>query len=178
MSKITNDWPTSSPEAEKYRKNLANSGRKSALNAVEFEKRGIPYEDVYRSTSRLLAKGNAQNFLANMEDKNDLRQLAKQMTVPLGREAFGMEILENTKECFAMDMHYCPHLQGWLNLGLSDEMCAKLCDLAMEGDYAMAEEMGFDFENPSRLARGDATCRVIYRLRQTADSKQEETNEE
>lgn len=172
MSKIKNEWPTESPEAQKYRKNLANSARKSALNAVEFEKRGIPYEDVYRTTSRMMAKETAANFRANMADPEDLTELAKQMTVPLGREAFGMEILENTKDCFAMDMHYCPHLQGWLNLGLSDEMCAKLCDLAMEGDFAMAKELGFDFENPSRLANGDATCRVIYRRRQ-AENKDE-----
>ena len=100
-----------------------------------------------------------------MEDKQDLRQLGAQMTVELGKEAFGMEIKEMSKDCFAMDMHYCPHLKGWQDMGMSDEMCAKLCDLAMEGDYAMAKEMGFDFENSMRLANGDPVCRVVYRVR-------------
>ena len=81
------------------------------------------------------------------------------------KEAFGMEIKEMSKDCFAMDMHYCPHLKGWQDMGMSDEMCAKLCDLAMEGDYAMAKEMGFDFENSMRLANGDPVCRVVYRVR-------------
>ena len=56
MSKIKNEWPTESREAMLYRRTLAAAARKSALNAVEFEKRGIPYEEVYRCTSRQLAR--------------------------------------------------------------------------------------------------------------------------
>ena len=164
MSKIKNDWPTDMPEAMLYRRTLATAAMKSGMNALEFEKRGIPYEEVYRATSRELAARNAANFRAHMTDTNDLRQWCAAMTgAKLGVEAFGMEVLENTEECFAMDMHHCPHLQGWLNLGCSDEMCAKLCDMAMEGDFAMAEAMGYTLENPMRLANGDCACRVIYR---------------
>ena len=148
-----------------YRRTLAAAARKSALNAVEFEKRGIPYEEVYRCTSRQLARQNAQNFRSHIQDPTDLREWGKQMTPELGREAFGMEVIECTEECFAMDMHFCPHLKGWQEMGMSDEMCAKLCDMAMEGDFAMAEAMGYDMENPMRLANGDCACRVIYRRR-------------
>ena len=164
MSKIKNDWPTEMPEAILYRRTLATAAQKSALNAIEFEKRGIPYEDVYRSTSRQLSVKNAENFRSRMTDPDDLRQWGAAMTsAKMGVEAFGMVVLENTEECFAMDMHHCPHLQGWLNMGCSDEMCAKLCDMAMEGDFAMAEAMGYTLENPMRLANGDCACRVIYR---------------
>lgn len=165
MSKIKNEWPTESREAMLYRRTLAAAAKKSALNAVEFEKRGIPYEEVYRCTSRQLARQNAQNFRSHIQDPTDLREWGKQMTPELGREAFGMEVIECTEECFAMDMHFCPHLKGWQELGMSDEMCAKLCDMAMEGDFAMAEAMGYDMENPMRLANGDCACRVIYRRR-------------
>ena len=165
MSKIKNEWPTESREAMLYRGTLAAAARKSALNAVEFEKRGIPYEEVYRCTSRQLARQNAQNFRSHIQDPTDLREWGKQMTPELGREAFGMEVIECTEECFAMDMHFCPHLKGWQEMGMSDEMCAKLCDMAMEGDFAMAEAMGYDMENPMRLANGDCACRVIYRRR-------------
>lgn len=164
MSKIKNEWPTDMSEAILYRHTLATSAQKSALNAMEFEKRGIPYEDVYRTTSRQLAVRNAETFRSRMTDTNDLRQWGSAMTAAkLGVEAFGMEVRENTQECFSMDMHYCPHLQGWLNMGCSDEMCAKLCDMAMEGDFAMAHAMGYELENPLRLANGDSVCRVIYR---------------
>lgn len=44
MSKIKNEWPTQNSEAMLYRRTLSGSAKKSALNAVEFEKRGIPYE--------------------------------------------------------------------------------------------------------------------------------------
>ena len=52
MSKIKNEWPTDMPEAILYRRTLATAAQKTALNSEEFEKRGIPYEDVYRTTSR------------------------------------------------------------------------------------------------------------------------------
>ena len=168
MSNIKNEWPTKSREAMLYRSALAAAAKKSGLNAVEFERLGIPYEEVYRSSSRKLAKENAERFRAHMEDTKDLRQWGAQMTPELGREAFGMEVLESSEECFAMDMHFCPHLKGWQDLGLSDEMCAKLCDMAMEGDFAMAEAMGFTLENPLRLANGDCACRVIYRRKEEA----------
>jgi len=164
MSKIKNEWPTEMKEAQLYRRTLATAAQKSAMNAEEFEKRGIPYEEVYRETSRKMATKNAAGFRAHMSNPDDLRQWGAAMTsAKLGVEAFGMEILEMNEECFAMDMHYCPHLQGWLNNGCSDEMCAKLCDMAMEGDFAMARAMGYEMENPMRLANGDAVCRVIYR---------------
>ena len=31
----------------------------------------------------------------------------------------------------------------------------------------MAEEMGYELENPTRLANGDCACRVIYRRKQS-----------
>ena len=164
MSKIKNEWATDMPEALLYRRTLASSAQKSALNAMEFEKRGIAYEDVYRTTSRELAQKNAANFRAKMTNTDDLRQWGAAMTgAKLGVEAFGMEVLESTEDCFAMDMHFCPHLKGWQEMGCSDEMCAKLCDMAMEGDFAMAKAMGYELENPLRLANGDCVCRVIYR---------------
>lgn len=166
MSKIKNEWHTDMPEALLYRRTLASSAQKTALNSMEFEKRGIEYGDVYRTTSRELATKNAEKFRATMSDPNDLRQWGHAMTAAkLGVEAFGMEVKESTEACFAMDMHYCPHLQGWIDAGCSDEMCAKLCDMAMEGDFAMARAMGYEMENPMRLADGDPVCRVIYRRR-------------
>lgn len=172
MSKIKNEWPTENKGALLYRNTLATAARKSGLNAMGFEERGIPYEEVYRESSRKLAAENAKTFGGRMENKEDLSEWGKQMTPELGREAFGMEVLECNKDCFAMDMHFCPHLKGWEQLGLSDEMCAKLCDLAMEGDFAMAREMGYELENPLRLANGDPVCRVIYRRKGNNEDKE------
>ena len=89
-----------------YSRALVNAAKKGALNAVGFEERGIPYEDVYRESSRKLAVENARNFRERMENPEDLREWGKQMTPPLGRETFGMEALESTEDCFSMDMHF------------------------------------------------------------------------
>lgn len=170
MSKIKNECPTKSREAMLYRVALAGAAKKSGLNAVQFEEQKIPYEEIYKASSRKLAQENAAHFRSMMSNPDDLRQWGEQLTPELGREAFGMEVTECNENCFAMDMHFCPHLKGWQELGLSDEMCAKLCDLAMAGDYAMAEAMGYTLDNPLRLANGDCACRVIYR-RKDADSQ-------
>ncbi len=172
MSKIKNEWPTQNYMALLYRRALASAAQKTGLNAVAFEKRGIPYEEVYRESSRTLARQNAANFRAKMDDPSDLRQWGEQMTPELGREAFGMEVIESTPDCFAMDMHFCPHLKGWQELGLDDDMCAKLCDLAMAGDFAMADAMGYELENPTRLANGDCACRVIYRRKKQPEGQE------
>jgi len=174
MSKITNEWPTKSREAMLYRSALVAAAKKAGLNAVQFEEKGIPYEEVYKASSQQLARENAARFRAQMTDVTDLSQWGAQMTPELGREAFGMEVTECTRDCFAMDMHFCPHLKGWQELGLSDEMCAKLCDLAMAGDFAMAEAMGYTLDNPLRLANGDCACRVIYRRKEDVEKKAEE----
>lgn len=166
MSKIHNECPTKSRDAMLYRSALAAAAKKTGLNAVKFEEKGIPYEEIYRSSSQELARENAARFRSQMDDPQDLRQWGAQMTPELGREAFGMEVIQCSEDCFAMDMHFCPHLKGWQDLGLSDEMCAKLCDLAMAGDFAMADAMGYTLDNPLRLANGDCACRVIYRRKQ------------
>ena len=44
MSKIHNEWSTKSREAMLYRSALAAAAKKSGLNAVKFEEKGIPYE--------------------------------------------------------------------------------------------------------------------------------------
>lgn len=98
MSNIKNECPTKSREAMLYRSALAAAAKKAGLNAVKFEEKGIPYEDVYKESSQQLARENAARFRAKMTDPYDLRQWGAQMTPELGREAFGMEVTECTED--------------------------------------------------------------------------------
>ena len=62
-----------------------------------------------------------------------------------------------------VEFHHCPLLKAWQDLGFDDEMCAKLCDIAMDGDRNIAKAMGFDFHLGDTIANGCPTCQVTFR---------------
>ena len=78
-------------------------------------------------------------------------------------ETFEKKILVEEDDHFECSLNYCPLVAAWQKLGLSDEDCAKLCDIAMEGDRGSAEGLGLDFELKSSLACGDDCCHLVYR---------------
>lgn len=78
-------------------------------------------------------------------------------------ETFEKKILLEEDDHFECSLNYCPLVAAWQKLGLSDEDCAKLCDIAMEGDRGSAEGLGLDFELKSSLACGDDCCHLVYR---------------
>ena len=40
----------------------------------------------------------------------------------------------------SVEFHYCPLVAAWKKLGASDEECAVLCDIAMDGDRESAKK--------------------------------------
>ena len=50
-------------------------------------------------------------------------------------------------------------------MGLSDEECALMCDIAMEGDRGIAEGLGLDFDLEGSLADGCECCTLRYKTR-------------
>ena len=40
----------------------------------------------------------------------------------------------------SVDFHYCPLVAAWKKLGATDEECAVLCDIAMDGDRGICEK--------------------------------------
>ena len=57
---------------------------------------------------------------------------------------------------------HLPLVTAWQKLGCSQEDIEKLCDIAMDGDRGIAEEMGFDFKIISKIAEGADTCRIEF----------------
>ena len=60
----------------------------------------------------------------------------------------------------SVDFHYCPLVAAWKKLGATDEECAVLCDIAMDGDRGICEKMNFDFYLGKTIAKGDDICEV------------------
>ena len=61
-----------------------------------------------------------------------------------------------------VNSYYCPLLEAWQELTDDKEKIALICDIAMDGDRALAARYpNFNFEGPKSLAKGDPYCEVI-----------------
>ena len=53
-------------------------------------------------------------------------------------------------------------LKAWQDLGFDDATCAKLCDMAMDGDRNIAKAMGYGFHLGDTIAEGCPTCKITF----------------
>lgn len=54
-------------------------------------------------------------------------------------------------------------LKGWQKAGCTDEEIAKLCDIAMCGDYGIGACYDSVLELPKCIAKGDDVCALRYK---------------
>lgn len=81
---------------------------------------------------------------------------------PTLTKSFEVEIKEKNDDVLDVDFHHCPLLKAWQDLGFSDEMCAKLCDIAMDGDRNIAKAMGYEFYLGETIANGYPACQIKF----------------
>lgn len=77
-------------------------------------------------------------------------------------KTFEVDVKEKTDETLSLEFHHCPLLKAWQDLGFDDELCEKLCDIAMDGDRNIAKAMGYDFELEDTIAKGCPTCQIKF----------------
>ena len=74
------------------------------------------------------------------------------------------QMTDTTPEEMAIDFHYCPLVAAWKKLGATDEECAELCQIAMDGDRGSASTFPpFDFHLGKTIAAGDDICDVRFK---------------
>jgi len=84
---------------------------------------------------------------------------------------FEKELIESNSLYARVDFHYCSLVSAWQKLGLDDETCALLCDIAMEGDRGTCKALGLDFELGGTIAKGDKTCNLCFKTQQGANAQ-------
>ena len=58
---------------------------------------------------------------------------------------------------------FCPLVDAtWQKMALPQDRIELLCDIAMDGDRAILDLLGFSMELPCTLAHGDPTCTMHY----------------
>ncbi len=159
-------------EAEKYMDDAAVSALRGAIEhratwfyllLDEARKRGLDWDDFARS-----AVGRCGHFHGEKKIKDkckDYENMTEFLKVFIGEEqakVLELEVAEETEDYLCMDFHYCPLVTAWQKLGCSDEEIAHMCDIAMDGDRGIAEEVGFDLKISRKIAEGDDTCRLEF----------------
>ncbi len=159
-------------EATKYLDDVATDKTRAAIEhratwfyllLDEARKRGLEWDDFARA-----AIGRCGHFHGQKKIKEncpDYEDMTKFLEVFIGEEqakVLELEMLDESKDHLLMDFHYCPLVTAWQKLGCSQEDIEKLCDIAMDGDRGIAEEMGFDFKIISKIAEGADTCRIEF----------------
>ena len=90
--------------------------------------------------------------------------IAHQMR-PGRQEIFDKEAIEAGEARGEIRFHYCPLVEAWERLGATPEEISRLCDVAMQGDHGMLSHTPLALELPHSIARGDAYCQLILKLK-------------
>ena len=105
---------------------------------LEAKKDGIDLEPIMRRAIRKVGSRNGQAELDAQGGDLCVSCFGKNfMKVP--GTTFEMQPTRDENGEFDVDFHYCPLLTAWQKLGLDQETCALLCDIAMEGETEPAE---------------------------------------
>lgn len=163
-SKIVNVSTTDFAPALAYRAAQATYTKRNYMTKQEAAAQGIDLTPVTKEVQRKASVAMAEDILSRMgDDKKDINDFVQKMfRGPLGFAAYEVEIVESGHDKAVLDYHFCPLVQAWQSLGLSDEEIAGLCDAAMVGDFVTAETAGFELELQKSIAHGDCVCRLVY----------------
>ena len=77
-------------------------------------------------------------------------------------KTFEAELKNKTEDRVDIEFNHCPLLKAWQDLGLDDQTCEKLCDIAMDGDRNIAKAMGYEFYLGDTIANGFKTCKISF----------------
>jgi hypothetical protein len=73
-----------------------------------------------------------------------------------------MDVKDLNRDNLIVEFNYCPLINAWKKLGIDDETCELLCDMAMDGDRGIAEAMGYKFDLTDTIAKGCSTCKLHF----------------
>ena len=146
---------------------VAHRGDWTARFYLEAKKDGIDLEPVMRRAIMQKGIADGEKQLAQMGNPEHptAKEYGEFFIGHSNPHCFEKHVFKDTEDEYIVDLHYCPLVAHWLEMGLDDETVALLCDIAMEGDRGIAEGVGVDFDLQSTIARGDEVCRLCYKTR-------------
>lgn len=93
----------------------------------------------------------------------DIKEFADAFANENVKKIFEMDV-KTTDEALNIEFHYCPLVEAWKKLTGDEELIAKLCDIAMDGDRGIISKYDdFEFSLGDTIAKGDKTCQVCIK---------------
>ena len=136
------------------RKAIEHRATWMGLTYDEGVKAGVDAEGIARRAIKRTGNFHGTGFKASCADPSDLRDFEGAFLDDLGKSTFQMDM--------KIEFHYCPLLSAWKKQGFDDETCAKLCDMAMDGDRGIAEAMGLKLDLTDTIASGCPVCKLHF----------------
>jgi hypothetical protein len=148
--------------AEVNRAQIEHRATWMALVYDEMAKAGIDAETIIRRAIRRCGKIHGENIKNRCTGSGNIEDFRKAFLNDVGIKTFDMNPVCGDDGSLAIDFHYCALVSAWKKLGLDENTCAALCDMAMEGDRGIAEVMGFQFDLGRTIAQGCTDCKLRF----------------
>lgn len=162
MSKIQNVPHVDEEKVNINRSAIEHRATWMALIFDEATKADYDAEVITRKAIKRCGVIHGTGFKAACADPDDVSNFAEVFLTDIGKKTFEMEITGVDKNSLSIEFHYCPLVAAWEKLGLDDETCALLCDIAMDGDRGIAEAMGLKLDLTDTIAKGCPTCKLNF----------------
>ncbi|WRS28068.1 L-2-amino-thiazoline-4-carboxylic acid hydrolase [Oscillospiraceae bacterium MB08-C2-2] len=128
----------------------------------EAAKRGHDWEEYCRPAIFRCGCFRGDEMLQSFADKGDLVELGEYFKNNPNTKVFEKEYITITPEKLEMHFHYCPLVAGWQKMTDDEELIAKCCDVAMDGDrgiFSRIPDCAFTLDGT--LAEGQPVCKLI-----------------
>ena len=154
------------PEATLLRGAIEHRATWMYLLMDEARKQDLDWDDFARKAIFRCGHFHGENKIkANCSEFHDLEKFYPVFLPETTAKALEAEVLAKTPNYLQLDFHYCPLVAAWQKLGCTPDEIAHLCDIAMDGDRGIAEECGLDITIEKKIAEGDDTCRLSFRIK-------------
>lgn len=128
----------------------------------EAEKAGLDAETLTRKAVTRCGLMHGEGFKAECKDYTNAEDFREVFLGDVGVKTFNMDNIKADHDNVWVDFHYCALVNAWQKLGFDDAKCAKLCDIAMDGDRGIAKAMGMTLDLSDTIAKGCATCKLHF----------------
>lgn len=162
MSNIKNNANKTNEQAEVNRAQIEHRATWMGLIYDEMQKAGIDAEPIIRRAIKKCGKIHGEMFKKLCSNPSDCSSFREVFLGDLGVNTFNMDGIKSDSDNVHADFHYCALVNAWKKLGFDDETCAKLCDMAMDGDRGIAEAMGLELSLTETIAKGDQRCKLHF----------------
>lgn len=100
---------------------------------------------------------------SKLKNPDDLLEFSQYFGAGTDRDIYEMEVVEQSKDRFYLDFHYCPYVAEWQKWGVRRRNGRALPISPMEGDRAIGASFdGFTFTLGETIAQGCPACQIRF----------------